>query len=346
VDDQVIDDGLLIIRKMWDAGLAHRDIKPANLLVRDGHLLLIDVAFAEVRPTPWRQAVDLANMMLCLALRSSAERVYQRGLRYFTVTEISEAFAAARGVARPSKLRHAIRADGRDLPEELLQLLPQRPAPVRVQRWSTRRVGSSAAVLVTAFLLVITVANVVVNTATPAAALLVSSMNCHTLQPLLAEAQAVPTASEVVCIRLLPPGWTLSRVQALRGTSVITLDNDRAGGDTLQLTLTGRCAAGRAAAVRAPGPGIRRLRAVSGARFAATWYDTFPGGCVQIALRPAAQQAAVDQGLAAQVPAIVGYISRVALRHDLAHRSADRLQLNQGQATAQPATQTTGEVNG
>ena len=42
---------------MWDAGLAHRDIKPANLLVRDGRLLLIDVAFAEVRPTPWRQAV-------------------------------------------------------------------------------------------------------------------------------------------------------------------------------------------------------------------------------------------------------------------------------------------------
>ena len=57
VDDTVIDDGLLIIRRMWDAGLAHRDIKPANLLVRDGRLLLIDVAFAEVRPTPWRQAV-------------------------------------------------------------------------------------------------------------------------------------------------------------------------------------------------------------------------------------------------------------------------------------------------
>ena len=57
VDGQVIDDGLLIVRQMWDAGLAHRDLKPANLLVRDGHLLLIDVAFAEVRPTPWRQGV-------------------------------------------------------------------------------------------------------------------------------------------------------------------------------------------------------------------------------------------------------------------------------------------------
>ena len=50
VDDQVIDDGLGIIRKLWDAGLAHRDIKPANLLVRDGRMLLIDVAFAEAAP--------------------------------------------------------------------------------------------------------------------------------------------------------------------------------------------------------------------------------------------------------------------------------------------------------
>jgi serine/threonine protein kinase len=75
VDDQVIDGGLLIIRKLWEAGLAHRDIKPANLLVRHRQVLLIDVAFIELRPSPWRQAVDLANMMLCLALRSSRARV-------------------------------------------------------------------------------------------------------------------------------------------------------------------------------------------------------------------------------------------------------------------------------
>ena len=36
VDDQVIDSGLLLVRQLWDAGLAHRDIKPANLMVRDG----------------------------------------------------------------------------------------------------------------------------------------------------------------------------------------------------------------------------------------------------------------------------------------------------------------------
>src|SRR4029079_14648732 len=105
------------------AGLAHRDIKPANLMVGDGHILLIDIAFAELRPTPWRQAVDLANMMLCLALRSSAQQVYDRALQQFTVEEITEAFAASRGLALPSQLRRALRAEGRNLQEQFLRLL-------------------------------------------------------------------------------------------------------------------------------------------------------------------------------------------------------------------------------
>ena len=127
VDDALIDEALRVIRTLWNAGLAHRDIKPANVMVRDGHILLIDVAFAELRPTPWRQAVDLANMMLCLALRSSAQQVYDRARLQFTVEELSEAFAAARGLALPSQLRRALRAEGRDLQEEFLRLLPERP---------------------------------------------------------------------------------------------------------------------------------------------------------------------------------------------------------------------------
>ncbi len=78
VDESLIDQGLCIVRRLWEAGLAHRDIKPANLLVRDGRMLLIDSAFAEVRPSPWRQAVDLGNMMLVLALRSDVRTVYDR----------------------------------------------------------------------------------------------------------------------------------------------------------------------------------------------------------------------------------------------------------------------------
>ena len=148
VDDAVIDQGLVIIRKLWEAGLAHRDIKPANLLVRDGQLYLIDVFFTEVRPSPWRQGVDLANMLLVLALRSDPKRVYDRALRQFSVEEISEAFAATRGLTMPSQLRRMLRAQGRDLHGEFLGLLPEPPKPIAIQRFTLRRIGLTLVVLI------------------------------------------------------------------------------------------------------------------------------------------------------------------------------------------------------
>jgi tRNA A-37 threonylcarbamoyl transferase component Bud32 len=115
LDDQLIDQGLQLIRTLWDAGIAHRDIKPGNLMVRAGQLLLIDVAFAQVRPSPWRQAVDLGNMMLVLAVRTDPARVYRQALNYFTEAELAEAFAATRGVASPTQLRAFMKRDPRDL---------------------------------------------------------------------------------------------------------------------------------------------------------------------------------------------------------------------------------------
>ena len=146
VGDEVIDQGLRLIRQLWDAGIAHRDIKPGNLMVRDGELLLIDVGFVQVRPSPWRQAVDLGNMMLVLAVRSDPDRVYQRALRYFTPAELSEAFAATRGVASPTQLRAFMKRDPRDLLGTFRALAPPRE-PIALQRWSLRRVGLALAVL-------------------------------------------------------------------------------------------------------------------------------------------------------------------------------------------------------
>ena len=156
VDDRAIDSGLLLVRRLWDAGLAHRDIKPANLMVRDGTVLLVDAFFVQVRPSPWRQAVDLANMMLCLAVRTDAERVYRHALRYFTEDDIAEAFAATRGVASPTQLRSVLKQDGRDLVAQFRALAPARQ-PVAIQHWSLRRVGLGLLVLALAVLAVLVV---------------------------------------------------------------------------------------------------------------------------------------------------------------------------------------------
>jgi hypothetical protein len=116
------------------------------VLVRDGRVHLIDVAFATVRPSPWRQAVDLANMMLVLALRTTPERVYERALRRFSPTEIAEAFAATHGVTLPSQLRAQLRADGRDLVACFRELAPETPY-ISIQRWTWRRAVLTAVVV-------------------------------------------------------------------------------------------------------------------------------------------------------------------------------------------------------
>ncbi|HSJ51044.1 MAG TPA: hypothetical protein VLA90_07145 [Actinomycetota bacterium] len=152
VDEDVIDQGLQLIRRLWETGLAHRDIKPANLMLQDGRLRLIDVFFVQVRPSPWRQAVDLANMMLVLGLRSDPETVYRVALGHFTPDEIAEAFAATRGAASPTQLRSMLKRDGRNLIEHFRRLAPPHD-PIPIQSWSVRRVVRTLGVLILALLL-------------------------------------------------------------------------------------------------------------------------------------------------------------------------------------------------
>jgi hypothetical protein len=146
VTDQIVAEGMQLVRTLWDAGLAHRDIKPANLLVVHGHLQLIDVSGLEVRPSPWRQAVDLANMMLVMALRTDPDRVYAAALEYFTPDDVAEAFAAARGMAIPTESQRFLKEDRRDLVNQFRQLAPTHPK-ISIQRWSARRIGLTIAVV-------------------------------------------------------------------------------------------------------------------------------------------------------------------------------------------------------
>jgi tRNA A-37 threonylcarbamoyl transferase component Bud32/membrane-associated phospholipid phosphatase len=333
VDDQVIDDGLGIIRKLWHAGLAHRDIKPANLLVRDGRLLLIDVAFIQARPSPWRQAVDLANMMLCLALRSSPEQVYERALRQFSVEEITEGFAAARGLALPSQLRHLLRAQGRDLHGEFTRLLPTPPQPVSIQRWSARRVGLLA--LMVALVVVFggpIVAMALNNDVAVNTPLNRTEVGCTDMEALWLEAQSVPSASLVPCVRApLPVGWSVGNVAVNDGRSTITLNHDRAGEGALVVRLAAACDPGGAVQGPSPVEGVRHFQQIesSSSEFVATWYDRFPGGCVTSRLH---LETDPNGEFAAQAPHVLGFTTRAALQQALGQRSDGRLELDPEEA--------------
>jgi membrane-associated phospholipid phosphatase len=326
IDARVVDDGLAVIRKLWDSGLAHRDIKPANLLVRDGHLLLIDVAFVQARPSPWRQAVDLANMMLCLALRCDPPLVYQRARRQFSVAEISEAFAAARGLAMPSQLRRMLRDQGRDLHAEFVDLLPERPQPIRIQRWSARRVALLLLMAPVAVLLAISFRTLLVNSDTTTTPLASASPGCNQLEPLWLEAQSVPSASLVPCVRTLPEGWTLGAANARNDWSRFTLDHDRLGRPALVVRLSARCDITGATRTPSDQPGTQRYeRTRPGHPGPAIAYTVFPGGCVTTELRATNDP---DASIIDEAASTIGLTTRHTLQQALAQRSNGRLHLD------------------
>jgi tRNA A-37 threonylcarbamoyl transferase component Bud32/membrane-associated phospholipid phosphatase len=342
VDDAIIDQGLAIVRRLWKANLAHRDIKPANLLVRDGRLYLIDVFFAQLHPSPWRQAVDLANMLLCLGLRAGPQRVYQRALRQFSVEEITEAFAAARGLALPSQLRRMMRDQGRDLHAEFTRLLPTPPRPVAIQRWSARRVALLLLVLLVLLPIAVPMAWVFASSSSnPTAGTTVrgGSGSCTQLEELWLQAQAVPSASRIPCVQAFPAGTRYGGLRVRNGESVLQFvrgnvdinidiaDRPRlaAEGGTVTIRLAATCAVPTAAAGQAVAPGVTRFQ-IQGARGTTGAVDVFPGGCVTYA--PGADGGSATAALLDQAQRAVTFRTRDDLREALRRRSGGRLHLD------------------
>jgi len=313
IDDAVIDQGLVLIRKLWDAGLAHRDIKPGNLMVRGSELLLIDAGFAQVRPSPWRQAVDLGNMMLVLAVRTDAGRVYRRALGYFTPDELAEAFAATRGVASPTQLRAHLKRDPRELLAEFRALAPPR-RPIVLQRWGARRVVVAAAMLGAAAVAVGLAATAFRSAADSGTA----APFCGTGHTMILSAQAVPSSGLLPCIAELPSGWTAGGGDITSGRSVFWLDSDQAAPRAVTVSLTAACDTSGAVRIPSDQAGAERFeRPLSlRPRFTLTRMYTFAGGCVtyQFSFVPGAAPVlaiGVDTAVAFEPrSALAGYVRR------------------------------------
>ncbi len=69
--------------------------------------------------------------------------MHQAALDYFTEADIAEACAATRGVTMPSELRAHLKAADRNLLAVHRALAPDHK-PIRIQRWTRRRVGALA----------------------------------------------------------------------------------------------------------------------------------------------------------------------------------------------------------
>jgi hypothetical protein len=208
-----------------------------------------------------------------------------------------------------------------------MRLLPSPPHPFRVQRWTARRIGLwIVLVVLLGFVGTLTVAGFA-NPEAWATPLNLRSLACTRWEPLWLEAQSVPSASRVPCIRSLPAGWSLAGVTVNDGRSVLTLDHDRAGAGAMVVRLTGACAAARAEERPGPEPAVRRMERLERSRsqVTATWYDRFPGGCITTRLTATPRHFAQ---LANEVSLVVGLTTRQELRQVLQTRSGGRLHLD------------------
>ena len=330
IDDQVIDQGLQLIRTLWDAGIAHRDIKPGNLMVRAGQLLLIDVAFAQVRPSPWRQAVDLGNMMLVLAVRTDPARVYRRALTYFTEAELAEAFAATRGVASPTQLRAFMKRRSRGTCSPSSASSPRSESRSCCNAgasgglpWPRRCLPSSPSPPFSASACLL-----------PTAAFTGHAPDCGTGHTMILAAQAVPSAAFLPCIAALPSGWTTVNGEISSGRASFGLDSGwpagRAGGQfvlgrfvlgrpgqlqTVTITLTATCDMAGAQQIPSDQPGMRRFERTLSLvpEYSDVRYYTFPGGCVtyRFVLAPGTSLLVATSAVAFMPRSgLVGYVRR------------------------------------
>jgi len=153
------------------------------------------------------------------------------------------------------------------------------------------------------------------------------ALGCGDLESLWLEAQSVPSASLVPCIRSPLAGWTVAEVAVNDGRSVVTLNHDRAGPSAVVLRLPAACDPAGAVQAPSPAPGVRRYQRVGPrtGEFRATWYDLFPGGCLTYQLHSTSD---VKGSFTADLPALFTFATRDALRQALRQRSDGRLSLD------------------
>jgi hypothetical protein len=143
------------------------------------------------------------------------------------------------------------------------------------------------------------------------------------------EAQAVPSATLLPCIKLLPVGWRVSDVFIHKGRARFTLDSDRAGPRAVTVVLERYCQLPRATRVPSDEPGTRRYEELgplrSGAGFTGTRFYLFPGGCVTYRFEFGRGEIAEPLG---EVTLAISFVTRAAIRKHVQEDTDGRAQLD------------------
>jgi hypothetical protein len=144
-------------------------------------------------------------------------------------------------------------------------------------------------------------------------------------------AQAVPSASQLPCVELLPAGWSVSGVFVRDGRARFTLDSDRVGMQAVQVVLERTCQFEGDKVTRVPSdePDMRRFEQIGeirpGVGFTGSRFYVFQGGCVSYRFRFNGEERAGPLG---EVTLALSFISRDALRTLIRETTDGRAQLD------------------
>ena len=148
-------------------------------------------------------------------------------------------------------------------------------------------------------------------------------------------AQAVPTASQLPCIELLPAGWSVSDIFVRNGRARFSLDSDRVGVHAVQVFFQQFCTLGKVTRVPSDHPGTRRYQEVisiePGRRYQGAVYYLFPGGCVTYRLDFRSDEQARPL---TEVSLALGFVPREAVRETVSDYTHGRLRLDPPEAAA------------
>src|SRR4029453_10462252 len=100
-------------------------------------------------------------------------------------------------------------------------------------------------------------------------------------------AQAVPSATQLPCIRLLPAGWRFGGAGVARGVGRFWRNNDRAGLRSVQVSLTAGCDVSGLRPVPSDEEGTDRYERIQSLQggYAGERLYVFPGGCATYRFR-------------------------------------------------------------
>jgi hypothetical protein len=143
-------------------------------------------------------------------------------------------------------------------------------------------------------------------------------------------AQAVPTASQLPCVELLPAGWSVSDVFVRNGRVRFSLDSDRVGTHAVEVVLERFCDVGpEVTRVPSDHPATRSYQEVisidPGRRYQGAVYYLFAGGCVTYRLDFRSDEQARPLG---EVLLALGFVTREALSATVADFTGGKVPLD------------------